>query len=365
MQRPRALREHADEALPPVVARERKPLFAESRVAVIAAASLVALIAGCVVVLRASRPCADGADARSPLSLQNAQDTRADVLRSESRGTAAAVDQHGNSCELSLRMSDGFYCVSDQEWAVRTNIVRDQAPKQCSKKECCTFQRQHRSWYMLHFEPEWSCIKSRIGARGDGGKWMCDLHIIEERAKNRNSPCLIYSIGSNNDFRFEEAIHERLPDCEIFTFDPTVMSHNLSSSLPPFVQFRHWGLKGDDTFERGMQFYRLDTIMDKLGHTDREIDIFKIDIEGHEYKAFEGVFKRGYEKKIRSIQIELHKQRENGQLFLDLRRAGFLVYSKEPNFVAPAELHEVAFMRISSKYLEDMNDPLLEYNCSQ
>lgn len=66
----------------------------------------------------------------------------------------------------------------------------------------------------------------RIGSDGDGGKHTC-------RRDPGPGPCLVYSVGSNNDFSFEIGVHERYPDCEIHTFDPTVWN----PQNPDFVTF--------------------------------------------------------------------------------------------------------------------------------
>ena len=53
-----------------------------------------------------------------------------------------------------------------------------------------------------------------MGKLGDGGKWICDPHRIREEQEE----CLVYSVGSNNDFSFEQAILEVVGEhCEIHT----------------------------------------------------------------------------------------------------------------------------------------------------
>lgn len=50
---------------------------------------------------------------------------------------------------------------------------------------------------------------------------------------------LIYSVGSSNDWRFEEAILARCPHCEIHTFDHTIWPEK----KPAKVNFHSWGLR--------------------------------------------------------------------------------------------------------------------------
>ena len=70
---------------------------------------------------------------------------------------------------------------------------------------------------------------------GDGPKWICDPHRIHK--KN----CLVYSIGSNNKFEFEQSVLDEIsPDCEIHTFDPTIGEH--PSRKPAKVNFHPIGI---------------------------------------------------------------------------------------------------------------------------
>ena len=71
---------------------------------------------------------------------------------------------------------------------------------------------------------------------GDGPKWVCDPYRITEK-----NDCLVYSIGSNNEFSFEEAVHAEIGyKCEIHTFDHTVGAN--PSNKPSYVTFHSWGI---------------------------------------------------------------------------------------------------------------------------
>lgn len=69
-------------------------------------------------------------------------------------------------------------------------------------------------FYQNHYEPEFVCLhERRVGKLGDGGKWICDPH----RIKNQED-CLVYSVGSNNDFSFEQSVLDHIGHhCEIHT----------------------------------------------------------------------------------------------------------------------------------------------------
>ncbi len=52
----------------------------------------------------------------------------------------------------------------------------------------------------------------RIGVQlpDDGGKWLCDEFGLQEM-----KGCHVFSLGSNNDYSYEEAIHKQYPQCTI------------------------------------------------------------------------------------------------------------------------------------------------------
>lgn len=57
-------------------------------------------------------------------------------------------------------------------------------------------------WHQTNWEPTFTCQhERRVGRWGDGGKWVCDPHRI---TKNKPS-CLVYSVGSENDFSSKRA----------------------------------------------------------------------------------------------------------------------------------------------------------------
>ena len=60
----------------------------------------------------------------------------------------------------------------------------------------------------------------RIGASGEGGKWLC----LEEL--QRHSECIVYSVGSFGNFDFEEAIL-RETNCSVHTFDCNSEAHTI------------------------------------------------------------------------------------------------------------------------------------------
>mmetsp|Transcript_2394 Transcript_2394/g.6478 ORF Transcript_2394/g.6478 Transcript_2394/m.6478 type:complete len:323 (-) Transcript_2394:49-1017(-) len=269
---------------------------------------------------------------------------------------------HNNTsaCDKSLRESGGLFCMRDDEWGARVEAVRRSAERECAlHRQCCTSDLRRREFEC--FEPVWSCLEERVGAVGDGGKWLCEVDRIRALARETRRACLIYSFGSNGDYSFEQHAHERMPECEIFTFDPTV---NLRKYPPPsFLKFLPWGISTVDNVSAraelgrlakpGAQMFRLQTMMQLLGHAGREVSVMKIDVEGAEYRVFEDLSREDFFP-FRQIQLETHRPHNNVLLHEQLRRAGYAVFHKEPNYLGPTKYQEWAFVKLSPSIFADV-----------
>jgi hypothetical protein len=190
------------------------------------------------------------------------------------------------------------------------------------------------------FEPEWVCESDeRVGARlepsgdtgfaialeterfaafGDGPKYLCGLDALAKKT------CLVYSVGSHNDYGFEKAIKTVHAHCEVnkarrmrgvssaprvpsepalrvplqhqvHTFDPTLgLLPGDGGSIflgAAFSTFHDFGLgeppasgggaaAGVEPWLRKLRPLR--NLTRELGHTGRTIDILKIDCESCE-----------------------------------------------------------------------------------
>ena len=92
--------------------------------------------------------------------------------------------------------------------------------------------------------------------------------------------CLVYSIGSDGEFSFERAIHEKLsPHCEIHTFDANPIEHYLDPNYnpgypharnPDYVNFH---------VARISPQRNIGHLIKELGHEGRTIHILKIDCD--------------------------------------------------------------------------------------
>ena len=106
----------------------------------------------------------------------------------------------------------------------------------------------------------------RIGGDGDGGKWICGMDQLTS-----DRPCIIYSIGSDNNFLFEEDIYTST-SCQVWTFDCTT-----EGFMPEYIRdrvFFHPICVGDP--KNGDVFMSLKQIMAMLGHS--YITLLKADI---------------------------------------------------------------------------------------
>lgn len=156
----------------------------------------------------------------------------------------------------------------------------------------------------------------------------------------------MYSFGSFNDFSFETAIHERLPQCEIHTFDHTIHV----PTNPDFVQFHKWGIGSEGSSENLLKPFS--SIVQALGHTDKMIDILKIDVEGAEYPVFISILEStSLLDNVSQLLVEFHFNSggydRNVRVLNLLRDKGFAIFHKEPNIqFSDGSCIEIAFIRI-------------------
>jgi FkbM family methyltransferase len=264
-----------------------------------------------------------------------------------------------------MRESFGFIDDTDAHWSLRKQIHRDQARRQR------TTGGTGKEWFQTNWQPSFSCgWQERIGPCGEGGKWICDPFRIAEFASAES--CLVYSIGSNGDFGFEEAVHTSVsPKCEIHTFDP---DPRFGTSAPHFVNYHPLALGKEDGISEGpvgwgknkdVRMRTIDSIVRELNHSGRPIELLKIDCEGCEYLVSRGLFTdrtivRQYLIEIhdRSLQpgpviVHGHKNFDEmaSDLFGSFAKRGYVVFHKEPNLVAlNSSSVEYGFLKLSKNF---------------
>eukprot|EP00775_Hariotina_reticulata_P010692 gene10692-10850_t len=213
---------------------------------------------------------------------------------------------------------------------------------------------QHGSW-ARPFTPkqDWPMFKPAVGCPpgrpltrypdvpDDGSKLLCQLN---EEALPADK-CLIYSLGSHGNFKFEKAML-KATECQIHTFDCTydgkaihpTRHHYHKWCIGPDSQASSPGADpatGDGTPEdpSKIRAYRSwANITETLGH--QAVHLLKIDIEGYEYPLL-AEFKHG-DTLPSEIAVELHargdrqiglKPRTAGQLALLFSHLGNLGYA--------------------------------------
>ena len=209
-----------------------------------------------------------------------------------------------------------------------TRLSREQARlklhfhRQQMTRQAVTDDRDGRTFFQRNWEPSLSCTAlARLGCPGEGGKWVCDPH------RYLGAHCRVYSVGSNDEFSFEEAVHHFNPLCEIHTFDP-VVSHPVNK--PAYVQFHPWGVGARDSVVDSV--FTLSTIMGRLGHAN--VSILKIDCEGCELDAFNTQCFPSHSGAVQQILMEAHfdgKPERMHRLFNFLTDSGYAIVNKEAN----------------------------------
>jgi len=131
------------------------------------------------------------------------------------------------------------------------------------------------------WKPTFNCQTSgRSG--GDGTRDICAWSTYT----NRN-PCLIYSLGSNLDFQFENFVRGHTKNCMIHTFDCTIKDPNWKSARlvdnSGRVFFHPICISAVDG-DPNDKFLTIESIMKQLNHTPNSVSLMKIDIEAYEHR---------------------------------------------------------------------------------
>lgn len=291
--------------------------------------------------------------------------------------TADAWEQHA-TCENKLDMLDFTF---DRRRRVRQFATPTY------------YKYKKKDSYKMKFdlyEPEANCFSEerfgsnsteRYEAYGDGPKFVCGVDVI---AKKKD--CLVYSVGSNNDIRFEKAVHthtnytefdahdvvlDTSPACEIHTFDPTLDTPFVGDE---YATFHPWGLGTDGGREGAAMNGRknhgermsFQTIIEKLGHTNRTIDILKIDCQGCEYASMPPLFDliASGDVQVDQILIELHITKSNftshlKEFFEAADKAKMRIVSKERNQWGCDGYRCVEYALVSESFLREANADIL------
>lgn len=138
---------------------------------------------------------------------------------------------------------------------------------------------RHSLYSVIALQPEFTCpYISRVGGPGNGARWTCDPHRLMQR-----SDCLIYSVGSDGMYAWEDDLVELLGSthCEIHVFHSPGSSDHFARAGDPEsknIHYHPWGLQSSasgGTF--GLMSFQEALI--KLGHENRVMDVLRIDCD--------------------------------------------------------------------------------------
>jgi hypothetical protein len=227
---------------------------------------------------------------------------------------AAASDGHPyvvNKNSLAFRESYGFFDdLSDFDWALRREQARTHRHHIDPSAKVATEQTDVLMYYLKNYYPIFTCPhQRRVGGSGDGAKWTCDpwrLKYVARQPTRRqgankkeggggmvlrgdnvvkdDGKCLIYSVGCRGNYVFEDGIVNLVGagTCEIHVFDLTKDYTRPNDSTDKDIHFHYWGLASSYSNlgrNKKYTYMTLQETMQKLGHVNRTIDIFKIDCE--------------------------------------------------------------------------------------
>jgi hypothetical protein len=224
-----------------------------------------------------------------------------DVPMSSSLGTLPPLGKR-----LAYEQSFGFFdSTPDETWRRHYQLAVLQELQIPSRND--NLHGPPSQWLYENMYPILVCPRPRkLG--NPAGKWMCDpdrwVGLLEHRRQQQQRsvergsvtiapPCLVYSIGSKGNFRWEQDFVELLGSedlCEIHIFDPSPAYESMDILQDhPHWHYHPWGWRGRDSPNNytNMKGTYLDfhTIRKRLGHEDRPIDIFKMDCEGCEWES--------------------------------------------------------------------------------
>ncbi|XP_050410633.1 uncharacterized protein LOC126825169 [Patella vulgata] len=193
---------------------------------------------------------------------------------------------------------------------------------------------------------------ARYGNVNDGGWYLCEDPLYVPPVDS-----IVYSIGINNDFSFDDAISES-KHVHVHSFDPTNgMQDHVRSKL---VTFHSLGIA--DYTGKSSQGWKMATLADiktQLGHNQKIISVIKMDVESWEWVVVPEMIASGALKGVKQLMMEWHigpndsKKRRTLINALDilkqLNQIGFRIYKMDTNRVCKPgrgfhHCHEVYFL---------------------
>ena len=199
----------------------------------------------------------------------------------------------------------------------------DRAQRRCRNRRNVEAMQPagHRRFSFLTPLPICGRNNSALGVLGhpdlDGHKLVCGLATLAKASRRR--PAVVFSLGSNNNFVFEQAVVRRLGrNASVHTFDCTVDTPRVPPEIRRNVVFHQTciGERDEDVPvdaqapARGRRAFRTwAAVLRELqaaGHAVDRPDLMKVDIEGHERSWLWRLLAAPSRRLPRQILIELH-----------------------------------------------------------
>jgi hypothetical protein len=131
--------------------------------------------------------------------------------------------------------------------------------------------------------------------QGDGEKRIC--------GSMKDDDCVVMSIGSHNEWDFEEAVIAKYPNCRIHTMDCYVQG-TVPVAIKSQVTFHPICLGVEDAVVAGHRFMTWLSVVKEIGLT-KSPTAMKMDIEGFEWTAIPAIIKSNVHVP-ESFSFELH-----------------------------------------------------------
>jgi len=277
---------------------------------------------------------------------------------------------HDSDLPRRIQLSHEIY---DTQLKQRETLIKKFGPQ---PKDIVNFPPDKSPWppYTVwdFFPAAFNCPHEvdRLGALGDGGKWVCGMSRLVEKPD-----CVIYSFGLDYESSFEAEILSSTRHCKVWGYDPTMKSFGskLSRTLAHRTHFSPYSLSASDKHDGEVKrpTYTLETIMKMNGHS--HIDLLKIDIEGWEFEVVANLFKpyieSGKPLPFGQLSMEIHLWDKSFEIFLGwwvmLEEAGLRPFWTEPNLVyliynkkGTPDLAEYSFLNVKGDnvFLQDPSE---------
>ena len=140
----------------------------------------------------------------------------------------------------------------------------------------------------------------------DGAQYICLANIYKDILKGK---CIVYSFGINDNIEFESEMGRI--GCKVWAYDPTI---HISKYPGKNIHFMKTGMGHytglmtlkNSIYQTKFPVLALQDAIKNNNHSDFEISLLKVDIEGSEVKAIGEWFASGVLKQVRQIAVELH-----------------------------------------------------------